>query len=101
MNSTEFWALINSVIDVSMSVFNLLDSAVVIDSPRFSMFDFMVAVIFLGLLMKLITWLRGGGVQVIRNQMGQKASWKEGEYDTFEFDLAMEQMGVNDPNRRF
>jgi hypothetical protein len=59
MNISEFWVLIGSIIDVSMSVFNLLDSAVVIDSPRFSMFDFMVAVIFLGLLMKLITWLRG------------------------------------------
>jgi hypothetical protein len=39
--------------------FNMLDGAVVIDSPRFSLFTFFVSVVFTGLLIRTMLWLAG------------------------------------------
>lgn len=56
---SEFWALIDAAINLSMNLFSMLDNVVVIDSPRFSLFNFMISVIFLTLLIGTINWLRG------------------------------------------
>ena len=59
MTITEFWAIIDFVIASSVQLFALLDTVVVIDDPRTSLFSIMISVIFLGLIIAVINWLRG------------------------------------------
>lgn len=56
---TDFWAFFDFCLAQVVELFTLLDQVVVIDSPRFTLFNFMVSVIFVGLLIETINWLRG------------------------------------------
>jgi hypothetical protein len=59
MSITEFWAVIDFILNMVSQFFITMDAVVIVDDPRFSLFNFAVSVIFLSLLIHTINWLRG------------------------------------------
>jgi hypothetical protein len=59
MTLSEFNTFTQIIIDLVIQLFSVLDQAVIIDTPRFSLFNFLISVIFLSLMIEVINWLRG------------------------------------------
>jgi hypothetical protein len=79
MSLSDFNSFTTQIINLVVQLFSVLDSAVIIDIPRFSLFNFMISVIFLTLMIEVINWLRGahgsGGSKwdyIMRNPPEQK-----------------------------
>lgn len=95
---SDFWAFFDFCLAQTIELFTLLDGVVVVESPRFSLFNFMISIIFLTLLMETINWLRGahgsGGTnwQYIMRDRPTLNQWSEHEKENFELDLFMEEL---------
>lgn len=83
MEITDFWALMDFIIAQVVNFFTFVDSVVIIDSPRFTIFNFIISLIFLDLLINTINWLRGsttsGGIsrwQFITGKRQGQQSWE-------------------------
>jgi hypothetical protein len=54
----DFWAIFDFALEEVMQLFVLMDTVVIMESPRFSWFSLMVSILFLGFVVALFNWLR-------------------------------------------
>lgn len=59
LTSTDFWVLFDFALAEIMYVFALADSVVIVEDPRFTIWSAMISILFLGLVIGVINWLRG------------------------------------------
>jgi hypothetical protein len=62
LTSTDFWVLFDFALAEIMYVFALADSVVIVDEPRFTIWSTMISILFLGLVVGVLNWLRGHNV---------------------------------------